>query len=94
MIIFTKTCDSRAVQRSALCRSRRELSNAYLLAKFGFDTFENQPCKVCPLSAYRSLRFYPGLVIVLVRAFVANAALFSVARKTERALEAVAAKEE
>ena len=29
----------------------------YLLAKFGFDTAENEPCKVCPLSAYRSLRF-------------------------------------
>ena len=29
----------------------------YLLAKFGFDTAENEPkaCKVCPLSAYRSL---------------------------------------
>ena len=26
----------------------RELSNAYLLAKFGFDTAENEPCKVCP----------------------------------------------
>merc|ERR1719453_2424649 len=38
--------------------------------------------------------FYPGLVIVLVRAFAANAALFSVARKTERALEAVVATEE
>ena len=38
----------RAVQRSALCRSRRELSNAYLLAKFGFDTAENEPCQVCP----------------------------------------------
>ena len=62
-----------------MCRSRRELSNAYLLAKFGFDTVnhlfvplrylqflkivrstaaaaaaENEPCKVCPLSAYRS----------------------------------------
>ena len=24
---------------------------AYLLAKFGFDTAENEPCKVCPLSA-------------------------------------------
>ena len=35
--------DSKAVQRSALCRSRRELSNEYLLAKFGFDTAENQP---------------------------------------------------
>ena len=47
-------------------------SNAYLLAKFGFDTAENEPflmiypvsaphrteiepCKVCPLSAYRLL---------------------------------------
>ena len=38
------------MQRSALCRSRRELSNAYLLAKFRFDTAENEPCKVCPLS--------------------------------------------
>ena len=37
------------MQRSALCRSRRELSNAYLLAKFGFDTTENEPCKVCPI---------------------------------------------
>ena len=40
-----------------MCRSRRELSNAYLLAKFGFDTAENEPCKVCPLSVYRSPRF-------------------------------------
>ena len=47
--------DSKAVQRSALCRSRRELSNEYLLAKFGFDTAENEPCKVCPLSVYRLL---------------------------------------
>ena len=47
--------DSKTVQRSALCRSRRERSNEYLLAKFGFDTAENEPCKVCPLSAYRSL---------------------------------------
>ena len=31
------------VQRSALCRSRRELSNGYLLAKFGLDTAENEP---------------------------------------------------
>ena len=23
------------------------LSNAYFLAKFGFDTAENEPCKVC-----------------------------------------------
>ena len=32
-----------------MCRSRRELSNAYLLAKFGFDTAENEPSKVCPI---------------------------------------------
>merc|ERR1712159_457549 len=35
--------DSKTVQRSALCGSRRELSNEYLLAKFGFDTAENEP---------------------------------------------------
>ena len=28
-----------------MCRSRRELSNAYLLAKFRFDTAENEPAK-------------------------------------------------
>ena len=33
---------------SALCTSRRELSNAYLLPKFGLDTAENEPSKVCP----------------------------------------------
>ena len=32
-----------------MCRSRRELSNAYLLPKFGLDTAENEPCKVCPI---------------------------------------------
>ena len=41
-----------------MCRSRRELSNEYLLAKIGVDTAENEPCKVCPLSAYRSPRFW------------------------------------
>ena len=45
------------MQRSALCRSRRELSNAYFLAKFRFDTAANEPCKVCPLSAHRSPRW-------------------------------------
>ena len=29
-----------------MCRSRRELSNAYFLAKFGFDAAENEPCQV------------------------------------------------
>ena len=28
-----------------MCRSRRELSNEYLPAKFGFDTAEKEPCK-------------------------------------------------
>ena len=34
------------------------LSNKYLLLKFGFDTADNEPCKVCPLSAYRSPRYF------------------------------------
>ena len=34
------------VQRSVWCRSRRELSNAHFLAKFGFETAENEPCQV------------------------------------------------
>ena len=38
--------DSKAVQRSALCRSRRELSKEYLLAKIGVDTAENEPLKL------------------------------------------------
>ena len=37
----------KAVQRSALCRSRRELSNTYFFAKVLFDTAENKPCEVC-----------------------------------------------
>ena len=36
--------DSKTVQRSALCRSQREFSNACFLAKFGIDTAENEPC--------------------------------------------------
>ena len=45
-----------------LCRSRRELSfffafqRVFTFAKIGFDTAENEPCRVCPLSAYRSPR--------------------------------------
>ena len=38
--------DSKKVQRSALCRSRRELSNEYLLAKIGVDTAEKEPLEV------------------------------------------------
>ena len=36
------------------------LQNEYLLAKFGFDTVENEPCKVCPLSAHGSPRYTSG----------------------------------
>ena len=38
-----------------MCRSRRELSNAYLLSNFGFDRAENEPAKVCPIE-----RCWPG----------------------------------
>ena len=40
-----------------MCRSQRELSNAYFVAKFGFDTAVNELFQVCPLSAYRSPRW-------------------------------------
>ena len=40
-----KRCKGAKVCKS--CRSRQELSNEYLLAKFGFDTAENEPLKVC-----------------------------------------------
>ena len=36
----------RTVKRSALCRSRRELSKEYLLAKIGVDTAENELLQV------------------------------------------------
>ena len=52
---LTKKWDYRAVQRSALCRSRREPSNAYLVAKFGLDTAENEPRQVCPTEPLSSL---------------------------------------
>ena len=47
---FEKKWDCRAVQTGELCRSRWELSNEFLVAKVGFDTAENEPWKVCPLS--------------------------------------------
>ena len=39
MLSGAKACTS--------CRPRQELSNEYLLAKFGFDAAENEPLKVC-----------------------------------------------
>ena len=46
MQIWRKFRDQRTVQRRALGKSRRELSNKYSLAKFGFDAAENEPYKV------------------------------------------------
>ena len=42
------------MQRSALCRSRRELSNEYLLAKIGVDTAENELLEVL----FNSIQYY------------------------------------
>ena len=44
------------MQRSPSCRSRRELSNEYLLAKIGVDTTENEPHKVCQQLAKLKIR--------------------------------------
>ena len=43
---WVKFWDWRTVQRSALCRSRRELSNEHLLDEIGVDTAENEPVEV------------------------------------------------
>ena len=52
-------------------------SNEYLLAKFGFDTAENKPCKVCPLSAYRLLLIpQVGLPQAMRRAGYEDAVIF------------------
>ena len=41
-INFDENVEIRERCKRALCRSRRELSNEYLLAKFGLDTAENE----------------------------------------------------
>ena len=60
-----------------MCRSRRELSNEYLLAKIGVDTAENEPLEVwgkiqfnihsCPYSglAYAAVSGVPLLALLL-----------------------------
>ena len=65
------------MQRSALSRSRRELSNAYFLAKFGFDTAENEPCQVCLLSALAQIP--PRCSIAALLPAVSTAATTTVA---------------
>ena len=51
------------MQRSALCRSRRELSNEYLLAKIGVDTAENEPLEVWRenIQYYQIVSFRPSV---------------------------------
>ena len=39
--------NSKGAKACESCRSRQELSNEYLLTKFGVDTAENGPLKVC-----------------------------------------------
>ena len=39
--------DSKGAKACKSFRSRQELSNEYFLAKFGVDTEENEPSKVC-----------------------------------------------
>ena len=48
------------MQRSALCRSRRELSNEYLLAKIGVDTAENEPLEIWG----KIIQYYPFVSLV------------------------------
>ena len=58
------------VQRGALCRTRRELSNAYLLAEIGFDTAENEPGYGYRISNLPVLLILsPGFVCVRRRGF-------------------------
>ena len=51
------------MQRSALCRSRRELSKEYLLAKIGFDTAENELLQVL----FNIIQYYSILFIRVLR---------------------------
>ena len=53
---FLEKCECRAAQRNALCRSRQELSNAYLLATFGFDIAESGLPAGQPASRERALQ--------------------------------------
>ena len=52
------------MQRNALCRSRRELSNEYLLARIGVDTAENEP-----LELWGKIIQYYSFVSLLLIAF-------------------------
>ena len=77
-----------------MCRSRRELSNAYFLAKFRFDTDENEPCTfgcAAPGAYSVSIQTHSAaLKQVLARSQAAAAAL--AAEKAALAAEAAEAK--
>ena len=47
------------MQRSALCRSRRELSYEYLLAKISVDTAENEPLEVWGIILFNIIQSCP-----------------------------------
>ena len=44
--LFQKKSISIGAKDWKSCRSRKMLKNEYLVAKFCFDTAENEPCKV------------------------------------------------
>ena len=52
-----------------MCRSRRELSNAHLVANFGFLAAKNEPCKVCRIAelALSGRLRWPSLIRLAAR---------------------------
>ena len=70
----------------ALYRSRRELSNAYLLAKFGFDTAENEPSQVCPIEQSSS---FAGRELLVTLAEAEPEELLAAMRRVEQPKKAL-----
>ena len=52
----------RGAKESKSDRSRQELSNEYLLAKFGFDTAENEPFNFHDFSSLQGFNFHGAVV--------------------------------
>ena len=65
------------MQRSASCRSRRELSNEYLLDEIGVDTAENEPLEV-----WGKIQFSTKVFIRLLNEVSMNKQLLEVVEKT------------
>ena len=56
--IFNGKIETRERCKGVYCADLGEsFPTSIYLQKFGFDTAENEPCKVCPLSAYRFPRY-------------------------------------